>query len=60
MKYTQKKFSIAVGAHKMPDLLYSLRVGNISEAEYERLTKEQQHNRRRDRKTETEASKQAV
>jgi hypothetical protein len=46
MKYTNKTFSVAIGQHNMTDLLYDLRVGNITEAEYKRLIKSQDTRRR--------------
>jgi len=46
MKYINKTFSVAVAAHNITDLLYDLRDGKITEAEYKRLTKSQDRRRR--------------
>jgi hypothetical protein len=47
VKYQQKTFSIPVGNPKLPDLDYDLRVGKITQKEYERLKKKQEQNARK-------------
>jgi hypothetical protein len=41
VKYTQKKFVVLVGAHKMTHLEYDLRVGKITQREYDGLVKKE-------------------
>jgi hypothetical protein len=37
MKYLEGSFSVAVGQHQMSDAEYALRVGNITQDEFDQL-----------------------
>lgn len=39
MKYTQPSFTIPVGGSKLTDLEYDLRVGKITQEQYDAITK---------------------
>jgi hypothetical protein len=54
MKYTNKTFSVAVAAHSMNDLLYDLRVGKITEAEYKRMLKKKDIKSDRNRESQSQ------